>query len=141
MVNTTVLTQSRTAFGWGINPYTGCSHGCLYCYGMPTCHRDYATWVHPRPKDNLVERLIEDIKILHKSDWLREIQDIFLGAVTDAYQPIEKECKQTQAVIEVLEQNELPFTIITKGNLVVRDIDLMKGYKLVQSWSHHNFFG
>jgi DNA repair photolyase len=129
LVNTKVLTQSRTAFGWAINPYNGCSHGCKYCYGMPTCHTEYSTWLHARPRDNLIEKLLKDIETLRRIDWLGDIQDIFLGAITDAYQPLEAKYKQTQKVIEVLEQNELPFTIITKNDLVLRDIDLLKDYR------------
>ena len=60
---------------------------------------------------------------------LGEIRDIFLGSITDSYQPIEEKYKQTKQVIEVLIENDLPFSILTKNDLVLRDIDLFKDYK------------
>ncbi len=91
--------------------------------------KNLATWRHAQPKKQLIERLLDDIKKLKKADELDTIQDIFLGSITDAYQPLEEKYKQTLSVIGILEQNELPFTIITKNDLVLRDIDLLKGYK------------
>lgn len=126
---TTVLVQSGTAFGWMINPYNGCSHGCKYCYGMCQTHKDYVTWLNASPRKELIEKLKEDIIVLRKQDKICDIRDIFLGSITDSYQPLEAEHKQTQKVIETLIENELPFSILTKSALILRDIDLFKGYK------------
>ena len=128
-VSTKVLTRSKTAFEWGINPYLGCSHGCTYCYGMFTTKKGYWDWINAKTRMNLVETLEQDICKLRKADITYQIQDIFLGAITDSYQRLERQHNQTRRVINVLIENELPFTIITKNDLVLRDIDLLKGYK------------
>ncbi len=126
---TSVLGPSGTTFGWMINPYNGCRHGCKYCYGMCQTHKDYATWLQATPRKELIERLRADIRILKREDELCKVRDIFLGSITDCYQPLEAEYNQTRQVIETLIANELPFSILTKSNLVLRDIDLFKGYK------------
>lgn len=92
-------------------------------------HKDYDTWVNASPRKELIEKLKEDIKMLRRTDEIADIRDIFLGSITDSYQPLEAEHKQTRQVIEVLISHELPFTILTKSDLILRDIDLFKGYK------------
>lgn len=124
-----MLGPSDTAFGWMINPYIGCRHGCKYCYGMATQSTLYDDWLNAKPRKSLIERLKADIKKLKKLDITCGISDIFIGSITDSYQPLEAEYKQTRQVIEVLQSNELPFSILTKSTLVLRDIDLFKGYK------------
>ena len=126
---TKVLGHSGTAFGWMINPYNGCSHGCKYCYGMWQTRKDYSTWIKPSIRKGLIEKLKDDIRIIRRTDEICSIRDIFLGSITDSYQPLEAEYKQTRQVIEELMANELPFTILTKSKLILRDIDLIKGYK------------
>ena len=133
-----MLVKSKMAFGWCINPYNGCYHGCRYCFGMCTTGKNYKQWRRVEVRKNLIERLREDICKLKKSEEFWLIRDIFLGAITDSYQPIEKRDNQTRQVIEVLIENELPFTVITKSDLVLRDIDLFKGYKMVQGWCYNN---
>ena len=128
-VNTKVLVRSKTAFGWAINPYNGCSHGCRYCYGMGTTHKCYTEWIRVELRKGLIERLKEDIRKLKRAYQRENIRDIFLGAITDSYQPLERKYEQTKQVIEVLTENELPFSILTKNDLVLRDIDLLRSYK------------
>jgi DNA repair photolyase len=126
---TKVLGHSGTAFGWMINPYNCCSHGCKYCYGMWQTHKNYATWIKPSIRKGLIEKLKDDIRIIRRTDEICDIRDIFLGSITDSYQPLEAENKQTRQVVEELIANELPFTILTKSNLILRDIDLFKDYR------------
>lgn len=127
MVNTSVLRPSGTGFGWCINQYDGCLHGCKYCYGMVIRRKSYSDWIRPRPREKILEKLGNDVKLLASNGAL--IKDIFLGSVTDSYQPLEKDCLLTRRVVEMLIQNELPFTILTKSDLVLRDMDLFKHYK------------
>lgn len=127
MSNTEILRSSGTGFEWCINQYDGCSHGCKYCYGMTIRRRKYEDWVKAKPRINIIERLKKDIGKLKESNTV--INDIFLGSITDSYQPLEGTHKLTRQVVEVLIQNELPFTILTKSDLVLRDIDLFRGYK------------
>src|SRR5450759_2235068 len=96
---------------------------------MSQNHKDYATWINASTRKELIEKLKDDIRILRKNDEIEDIRDMLLGAITDSYQPLEAEHKQTKQVIEILIANELPFSILTKGNLILRDIDLFKGYK------------
>ena len=67
---------------------------------------------------------------LGSNNLLGSINDIFVGSVKDYYQPIELEHKITRQIVEVLIENKLPFTILTKGNSVLRDIDTLKDYPL-----------
>jgi DNA repair photolyase len=126
---TCILKTSKTAFGWAINPYNGCRHGCKYCYGMSTQQKKYGEWLNATPKKELIGKLKDDIRILKATDKICKVRDIFLGSITDSYQPLEAEWKQTRQVIEELMANELPFSILTKSTLILRDIDLFKGYK------------
>jgi DNA repair photolyase len=128
MVNTLVLKHSGTGLEWCINQYDGCSHGCRYCYGMVIRRKKYTEWLKAKPRKNIIPKLKEDIRKLGENNVI--IKDIFLGSITDSYQPLEKEHKLTRQIIELLIQNELPFTILTKSNMVLRDVDLFKNYSL-----------
>lgn len=128
MVNTLVLKPSGTGFGWCVNQYDGCSHGCKYCYGMTIRRKRYEDWIKATPRENVIQNLEEDIRKLRDNNVI--IKDIFLGSITDSYQPLEREHNLTRQIIEVLMQNELPFTILTKSDMVLRDIDLFKNYSL-----------
>jgi DNA repair photolyase len=125
MVSTSILKSSGTSFGWQINQYIGCSHGCKYCYGIGA--KSYADWRKAKPKENVTKLLCSDILKLKSSDV--QIKDIFLGSATDSYQPLEHELKLTRSIVEILIKHELPFTVLTKSDLVLRDIDLFKNYK------------
>jgi len=127
MVSTSILKQSGTGFGWCINQYVGCAHGCKYCYGMHMLHKDYDEWLKARAKNNVILNLEKDIRRLQKKDTY--IGDIMLSSVTDSYQPIERELKLTRQIVQTLEKWKLPFTILTKNELVLRDIDLFKSYQ------------
>ena len=112
-------------FDYGLNPYRGCEHGCIYCYARPT--HSYL---------NLSPGLDFETKIIAKTNLAqvlaRELQargyvprQIVIGSATDAYQPIEREYKVTRGVIELLHRCHHPFAIVTKGSGVERDLDLI----------------
>ncbi|MBS0313743.1 MAG: PA0069 family radical SAM protein [Proteobacteria bacterium] len=112
-------------FAQSINPYRGCEHGCIYCYARPT-HAylnlspglDFETQLFA--KRNAAERLRAELgRRGHR------VSPINLGANTDPYQPIERHERITRAVLEVLTESQHPLTIVTKGALVCRDIDLL----------------
>ena len=112
-------------FSQSINPYRGCEHGCIYCYARPS--HAYV---------DLSPGLDFETRLFYKADAARLLRDeisrasykpqaIMLGANTDPYQPIEKKLHVTRDVLEVLLQARHPLTIVTKGSLVLRDLDLL----------------
>lgn len=112
-------------FDQSINSYRGCEHGCSYCYARPT----HAFWgLSPgldfetklTAKVNGAE-LLE--KAFAKSSY--QVSPIALGANTDPYQPIERDYKLTRQILEVLQQAQHPFTIVTKSARVLDDLDIL----------------
>jgi DNA repair photolyase len=112
-------------FSQSINPYRGCEHGCIYCFARPT-HAylghspglDFETKIYA--KVNAAELLEQE---LARRNYVP--QTIALGAVTDPYQPIERERGITRRVLEVLDATSHPVGIVTKSAGVVRDIDIL----------------
>jgi DNA repair photolyase len=112
-------------FELSVNPYQGCEHGCIYCFARPS----HSYW-------NLGPGLDFETRIFHKPG-LAQLLDrelsapgyvckpINLGANTDPYQPAEREHRTTRALLEVLLAHRHPVTVVTKGALVLRDIDLL----------------
>jgi DNA repair photolyase len=113
------------SFEQSINPYRGCEHGCIYCYARPThCYLghsaglDFETKLYAKVNaPELLERELAKPRYVPKF--------IALGAVTDPYQPIEREHRITRGVLEVLERTGHPVGIVTKSALVVRDVDIL----------------
>ncbi len=113
------------SFDRSINPYRGCEHGCIYCYARPThCYLghsaglDFETKLYAKVNAAaLLERELSNPRYTPRT--------IALGAVTDPYQPIEREHRITRQVLEVLERTGHPVGIVTKSALVVRDLDIL----------------
>lgn len=113
-------------FTYGINPYRGCEHGCIYCYARPSheflgfsAGLDFETKIVVK-KD--LPLLLE--KTFQKASW--EPQVIALSGNTDPYQPAERRFKLTRACLEVMAWHRNPTSIITKNYLVTRDLDLLQ---------------
>jgi DNA repair photolyase len=113
------------AFKWSLNPYMGCVHRCTFCYvrafeqraDRPSDDR-YGSSI--RVKVNVAEVLGRE---LSKSTWKHEW--VAIGAATDPYQPAEGRYKLTRACIEALSEAATPFSIITRGPMIVRDLDVL----------------
>jgi DNA repair photolyase len=112
-------------FGWSLNPYMGCVHRCTFCYVRAFEQRA------DRPADDRYGRSIR-VKVnvadvlraeLARPSWSGE--DIAIGAATDPYQPAEGRYRLTRACIGVLGAAANPFGIITRGPLIVRDLDVL----------------
>lgn len=106
---------------WSLNPYTGCSHACAYCYASFmkrfTGHKeDWGTFVDA--KTNVADVLERQVR--RKSGGT-----VMLASVTDAWQPLERKRRLTRRCLEVLAGSGLSLAAITKSDLVVRDIDLL----------------
>lgn len=112
-------------FDRSINAYRGCEHGCIYCFARPT-HAfhdlspglDFETKLFAKP----------DAAMLLRQELSRpgyRPAPIAMGTNTDPYQPIEGDWKITRSIIEILVETRHPFSITTKSNRVVRDLDLL----------------
>jgi DNA repair photolyase len=111
------------------NPYTGCAHACRYCYAETILRfrRETVHWgEYVAAKVNFPEVLAHKLK-RHR----RPLGRLLFGTVTDAYQPAEAQCGLTRASLEALAdlQPEADVTILTKSDLVERDIDVLKHLK------------
>src|SRR5579859_5254290 len=125
----TVIARNNSpdvGFEQSINPYRGCSHGCVYCFARPT-HAylglspglDFETKLFY--KDNAVELLRAE---LSRRNYV--CKTIALGINTDGWQPLERDMQVTRSVLTVLAECRHPLTIVTKSALIVRDLDLLQ---------------
>jgi DNA repair photolyase len=117
--------ESSMPFPYTINPYRGCSHSCRYCFARKThewleldAGRDFDTQVVV--KTNLVDVLRRE---LARPSWTRE--HVALGTNTDPYQRAEGRYKLMPGVIRALAESGTPFSILTKGTLLRRDVPLL----------------
>ena len=112
-------------FKWSLNPYMGCVHRCTFCYVRAFERRadrpsddNYGTSI--RVKVNVAEVLRRE---LARPSWAGE--HVAIGAATDPYQPAEGRYRLTRACIEALSEARNPFSIITRGPMIVRDVDVL----------------
>ncbi|HXV60524.1 MAG TPA: radical SAM protein, partial [Vicinamibacteria bacterium] len=112
-------------FDKSINPYRGCEHGCIYCFARPThaylglsAGLDFETRIFSKP-------MAAELLRAELASPAYRITPIALGANTDPYQPVEKELGITRGILSVLSEHEHPVGIVTKSQLVLRDIDLL----------------
>src|ERR671918_783980 len=113
------------SFKWSLNPYMGCVHRCTFCYvrafekraDRPSDDR-YGTSI--RVKVNVADVLRRE---LARPSWLSEW--VAVGAATDPYQPAEGRYRLTRACIEAFGEAANPFSIITRGPMIVRDLDVL----------------
>jgi DNA repair photolyase len=127
----TALTRVRNMrFKWSLNPYMGCVHRCTFCFvrafeklaDRPFDAR-YGTSI--RVKTNLVEVLTRE---LARRSWRRE--QVAVGTATDPYQPAEGRFRLTRGAIVAFGEARTPFGLITRGPLIVRDIDVLAAASL-----------
>ncbi len=123
-----VITRNNSpdiGFDRSINPYRGCEHGCFYCYARPThAHMGLS------PGLDFESRLFAKVGAAELLE--RELAaakyspaPIAFGANTDPYQPIERQYRITRSLLEVLQRARHPLSIVTKSNLVLRDLDIL----------------
>jgi DNA repair photolyase len=113
-------------FGYSMNPYQGCEHGCVYCYARNT-HEYYGFSAGLDFESKIIvkknaARLLE--QELLKPSW--NAVPIMLSGNTDCYQPQEKKFKITRDMLKVLAQYRHPVSIISKNSLVLRDLDILQ---------------
>jgi len=119
-------TGTRMPFTWTINPYRGCEFGCKYCYARYT-HEfmelrdglDFERKIYV--KDHAAELLSQELRHVKYGE------DIAIGTATDPYQPAERKFEITRGILqELAKHTELDLGIVTKSDLVVRDIDVLQ---------------
>jgi DNA repair photolyase len=112
--------------GYSVNPYQGCEHGCIYCYARNS-HQywgfsaglDFESKIIV--KQNAAQLLEETFD---NKKWVPSV--ISLSGNTDCYQPLEKKFRLTRSLLEVCLKYRNPVGIITKNQLILRDLDLLK---------------
>lgn len=125
-----IITKSNLPVcDYSVNPYTGCEHDCRYCYACFmkrfTGHtEDWGDFIdvkfwQPIPKPQMYDG-----------------KELFIGSVTDPYQPIEEKYERTRALLEELQGSGAMISISTKSDLILRDLDLIKTFPNARvSWS------
>jgi DNA repair photolyase len=122
----TALNRVRNMpFSWSLNPYMGCAHRCTFCYvrafermaDRPSDAR-YGTSI--RVKTNVVDVLRREV---NRRSWKRSV--VAVGTATDPYQPAEGRFRLTRGSIVVLGESRTPIALITRGPMIVRDVDVL----------------
>lgn len=129
------VTSPDVGMQFSVNPYQGCEHGCIYCYARNTheywgfsAGLDFESKIIAKP--NAPELLA---KAFERKSWVPAT--ISLSGNTDCYQPVERKYGITRKLIEVCLRYKNPVGIITKNQLILRDLDILKelaAHKLVQ---------
>lgn len=104
-------------FNHQIDPYVGCEHYCYYCYVLPQAETDWSKEILIH--EDIIRQLEQELAAVPP-------QTIYMGYHTDPYQPCEAQYLQTRKVLELLLNKGFSVSILTKSDLVVRDIDILK---------------
>jgi DNA repair photolyase len=124
----TLLCKTGLPADWCANPYTGCQHGCKYCYAR--FMKKYTH--HPEPWGEFVDVKINAPEVLEKEVKTKPKGRVYLSSVTDPYQPLERKYQLTRRILEILRDNGFTATIQTKSDLILRDLDILKEIKDLQ---------
>lgn len=125
-----VITKSNLPVcDYSVNPYVGCEHACKYCYAcfMKRFTNHAEAW-----GDFIDVKLWQPIKDPKRYGG----KELFIGSVTDPYQPVEEKYRRTRALLEELRGSGALLSIATKSDLILRDLDLIKSFPNARvSWS------
>lgn len=136
------VSKRQLSLEWSINPYRGCEFGCKYCYARYT-HQflqpgkvdEIALGTYDGPEQPWAKAFEHEIYLKENAAWLLEQElsridpreEIAIGTATDPYQPIERRVGLTRSLLEVFSRRSgYRIGLITKSNLIVRDIDLLR---------------
>jgi DNA repair photolyase len=112
-------------FEYSVNPYTGCAHGCKYCYA-----RFMGKYSHPGEEwGSFVDVKVNSPEVLGKDLGKNKPGRIFFSSVTDCYQPLESRHLLSQRLLQAIKDYSYPVSILTKSSLVQRDLKLISGIK------------
>jgi len=116
-----ILSVSKV-YDYVINPYTGCQHGCTYCYA-----RFMKRFTgHKEPWGEFVDVKINASDLLQVEIKRKKRGRVWVSGVCDPYQPLEAQYKLSRRCLEILEQHNWPVTVQTRSPLILRDIDILK---------------
>lgn len=104
----------------GMNIYRGCLHGCIYCDSRSDCYQMNHDFENIEVKENAVALLEQTLARKRKKCM------IGTGSMTDPYMPLEAKLGNTRKVLEIIDRYGFGFTVITKSDLILRDLDLLK---------------
>ena len=108
---------------WVINQYIGCQHACLYCYakfmGKWYDYGEWGNWVVV--KENIPE-LVKKERVTGR---------VYMSSVSDAYQPIERDLELTRRILENMDKST-ELSILTKSELVLRDVDIFRKFESIE---------
>lgn len=119
----TILNQT-TISDYSLNCYTGCAHGCVYCYArfMQRFHP------HPEPWGEFVDVKVNAFEVLARQLRRAKPGEVFVSSACDGWQPIEAERGLSRRCCELLLQHGFQLNVLTKSALVLRDLDLFAGH-------------
>lgn len=120
-----ILNKSKI-FDYCLNPYTGCLHGCRYCYASLFMRR-YSG--HSEPWGEFVEAKINAPELLKRQLPRARRGTIWIASVCDAYQPVEARYQLTRKCLQEISRYDFPVFIQTKSDLVIRDLDILAEIK------------
>ena len=122
-----ILSKSKI-YDYTINAYTGCQHGCTYCYARFMKR----TTGHIEPWGEFVDAKINAPELLQKEINKKRPARVWISGVCDAYQPLEAKYELTRKCLEILVEHGWPITIQTKSPLVLRDKELFRNAKEIE---------
>jgi DNA repair photolyase len=113
---------------YAINPYLGCAHACVYCYArfMRRMGHKGERW------GSFVDAKVNALERLRAEAPRRSMGKVLLSSVTDPYQPLEKKYELTRGSLELLLERQFPVSILTKSDLVLRDLDIIRRFDTIE---------
>ena len=106
---------------YSLSPYTGCGHGCLYCYASSYIPNFY----QPRPKKDFLKRIQKELERVPPFTYLT------ISNSSDPYQPLERKERLTKSLLKILFQHNLRIMIVTKSDLILENIKLIEAQQSV----------
>lgn len=119
-----ILSDSKV-YTYAVNPYTGCQHGCSYCYAR--FMKRFSK--HKEPWGEFIDVKINAPDLLKLEIRKKKRGRVWVSGVCDPYQPLEEKYELTRRCLEILEQHNWPVIIQTRSPLALRDIDIMREAK------------
>jgi DNA repair photolyase len=116
-----ILSKSQV-YPYVINPYTGCQHGCSYCYAR--FMKRFSG--HQEPWGEFVDVKVNAAALLEAEVAKKKKARVWISGVCDPYQPLEAKYRLTRQCLEILARDNWPVTVQTRSPLVLRDVDILK---------------